>query len=108
MLLEEFLILNIGDIVYNIFKEKLIINQINVDTKNNEYNALCFDTSLTIDSSSLLNTIFFVESYPYTLLYTNFDDLCDNEKAFIVWANHKKNELVDLYNNNLIEKIQTA
>jgi len=96
MLLKEFLTLNIGDIVYNIFKEELVINQINIDTKNNEHIAICVNTGL------------FVESYPYSLLYTDFNDLCDEEKGFIVWANTRKNELLDLHDHSIVEKIQKA
>lgn len=96
MLFNEFVKLNIGDFVYNIFREELIISQINIDIKNNESVAVCVNTGL------------FAESYPYSLLYTNFDDLCDEELSFISWANANRNSLLDLHDNYMIEKIQKA
>lgn len=96
MRLKEVETLNAGDIVYNIYQEELVINSINLDNTNVEYNIVCVNTGL------------FLESYPHDLLYRTYNDLCDEELSFIFWASANKNLLLDLHDNNLVKKIKYA
>jgi hypothetical protein len=96
MRLNEVETLNVGDIVYNIYQEELVINSINLNQNNVEYNILCVNTGL------------FLESYPHDLLYKTYNDLCDEELSFIFWAVANKNLLLDLHDNDVIKKIKLA
>jgi hypothetical protein len=92
MTIEEASNLNVGDVIFNIFQEELVVNSIHLDSTNKVSNVICVNTGL------------FLESYHPSVLYRNFDDLTIAEYSFLLWVSKNKTVMLDTDNVELVKK----
>jgi hypothetical protein len=92
MTIKEASNLKMGDIIFNIFQEELVVNSIHIDCANQLYSVVCVNTGL------------FLESYHPNVLYKNLNDLTIEEYSFLLWVSKNKTQMLDADNVDLIKK----
>jgi hypothetical protein len=92
MTIEEASKLKVGDVIFNIFQEELVVSSIHLGANDKISNIICVNTGL------------FLESYSPSVLYNSLDDLTINEYSFLLWVSKNKTEMLDSDNVELVKK----
>jgi hypothetical protein len=93
MNLDEVKKLKVGDIVFNIFQEELVVHSINIDISNQSY-IVC------------VNTRFGIDSYDSKTLYRSLNNLTVPEYSFLLWVSKNKKQIQDFMDNDVLDLIR--
>jgi hypothetical protein len=85
--------LKVGDVVFNIFQEELVVHSITKDISNQSY-IVC------------VNTRFGIDSYDSKILYRNLNDLTIPEYSFLLWVSKNKKQIQDFIDNDVLNLIR--
>jgi hypothetical protein len=85
--------LKVGDVVFNIFQEELVVHSITKDISNQSY-IVC------------VNTRFGIDSYDSKILYRNLNDLTIPEYSFLLWVSKNKKQIQDFMDNDVLNLIR--
>jgi hypothetical protein len=93
MNLDEVKKLKVGDIVFNIFQEELVVYSISEDIDNKSYVVG-------------VNTRFGLDWYDSKVLYKTLNDLTTPEYSFLLWVSKNKKQIYDFMDNDVLDLIR--